>query len=99
MESLEEATAHAGRLFARAFREVEIGPVAPPEPMAEIRAHFRGTLGEDGIGLKALVEELEREVLPRSIRIPHPMYAGLVQSSPLPGAALADACLGALNNN
>ncbi len=99
LESLESATSRAGALFNRAFRQVERGPVQPRETVPEIRRHFAGTLGEEGIGLEGLVTELEEEVFPRSIRIASPMYAGLVQSSPLPGAALAESLIAAINNN
>jgi hypothetical protein len=30
---------------------------------------------------------------------PHPLYLGLVNSSPLPGAVLADLLISSLNNN
>jgi aromatic-L-amino-acid decarboxylase len=98
-DSLEAASAQASALFNRLIRDVELGPVQPPHQMNEIREHFRATLGEEGIGLEALIAELEEEVFPRSIRIANPMYAGLVQSSPLPGAALADSLISAINNN
>ncbi|HZH02674.1 MAG TPA: pyridoxal-dependent decarboxylase, partial [Myxococcaceae bacterium] len=99
LDCLEPATARAAALFNRTFREVEQGPVQPPAIPAEIRQHFAGSLGEEGVGLAGLVAELEEEVFPRSIRIANPMYAGLVQSSPLPGAALADSLISAINNN
>lgn len=38
-------------------------------------------------------------MLPGSMDIPHPLYLGLVNSSPLPGAVLADLLISSLNNN
>lgn len=98
-EALEAASNQARALFVDTIRSAERLPVQPPQPMTEIRRYFQGTLGDDGIGLEALVSELKEEVFPRSIRISNPMYAGLVQSSPLPGAALADSLISAVNNN
>ena len=43
--------------------------------------------------------DVRDRVLPASMGTPHPLYLGLVNSSPLPGAALADLLVSALNNN
>jgi aromatic-L-amino-acid decarboxylase len=101
LDSLDEAAERTSRLVAHLFRVFADGegPVSPAFGVEATRAHFRGTLGEEGVGLARLAAELERDVVPRSLRVPHPMYAGLVNSSPLPGAVLADAVVSALNNN
>jgi glutamate/tyrosine decarboxylase-like PLP-dependent enzyme len=58
-----------------------------------------GRLTEDGVGLVRALEDFESLVLPASMGTPHPLYLGLVNSSPLPGAALADLLISSLNNN
>src|SRR5439155_2678348 len=60
---------------------------------------FAGTLDDDGVGMLAALDEFRERVLPASMGTPHPLYLGLVNSSPLPGAALADLLVSALNNN
>ena len=60
----------------------------------------RHAAGEDfGVGLAQTLEEFERWVLPASMGTPHPLYLGLVNSSPLPAAALGDLLVSSLNNN
>jgi aromatic-L-amino-acid decarboxylase len=46
-----------------------------------------------------MLEEFHDNVLPASMGTPHPLYLGLVNSSPMPGAALADLLVSSLNNN
>jgi glutamate/tyrosine decarboxylase-like PLP-dependent enzyme len=45
------------------------------------------------------LDEFERLILPDCMTTPHPLYLGLVNSSPLPGATLADLLISVLNNN
>ncbi len=96
---LEEAASKAAALFVSIYRELEQRPVAPPGTRAALRATFSGTLVEEGVGLLQALEEFERWVLPGSMGTPHPLYLGLVNSSPLPGAVLADLLISSLNNN
>ncbi|HZI09498.1 MAG TPA: pyridoxal-dependent decarboxylase [Myxococcus sp.] len=96
---LEAAAYRAAELFVQVFRGWESRRVAPAATEAEVRALFRGTLGERGTGMLRAVEDFAGKVLPHSLAIPSPMYAGLVNSSPLAGAALADGLVSALNNN
>lgn len=96
---LEEAVSRAGALFLRIYRELEQRPVAPPITRTALRKQFAATLMEEGVGLARALEDFERWVLPGSMGTPHPLYLGLVNSSPLPGAALADLLISSLNNN
>jgi glutamate/tyrosine decarboxylase-like PLP-dependent enzyme len=98
-EPLEAAAERAAGLFVSIARGLESRPVAPAATRAGLRTRFGGTLGEDGVGLMAVLDEFERLVLPDCMTTPHPLYLGLVNSSPLPGAALADLLISALNNN
>jgi len=97
--SLEEAASKAAALFVSIYRELEKRPVAPPETRAALRETFSGTLVVEGVGLLQALDEFERWVLPGSMGTAHPLYLGLVNSSPLPGAALADLLISSLNNN
>ncbi len=98
-EPLEEAARRAGELFVEIYRGLERRPVAPADDRATLADQFAGTLGDDGVGLLAALDEFRDRVLPASMGTPHPLYLGLVNSSPLPGAALADLLVSALNNN
>jgi len=96
---LEEAASKAAALFVSIYQGLEQRPVAPPKTRAALRATFSGTLVEEGLGLLQALDDFERWVLPGSMGTPHPLYLGLVNSSPLPGAALADLLISSLNNN
>jgi glutamate/tyrosine decarboxylase-like PLP-dependent enzyme len=98
-EPIEEAARRAGELFVAIYRGLEDRPVAPAVDRAALTARFAGTLGDDGVGLLAALDEFRDRVLPASMGTPHPLYLGLVNSSPLPAAALADLLVSALNNN
>src|SRR5262245_22869908 len=98
-EPLEEAARRAGELFVEIYRGLEQRPVAPAVERGALLEQFAGTLGDDGLGLLAALDEFRARVLPASMGTPHPLYLGLVNSSPLPGAALADLLVSALNNN
>jgi aromatic-L-amino-acid/L-tryptophan decarboxylase len=96
---LEEAADKAAALFVSIYRGLEERPVAPPATRAALRARLARTVVEDGVGLKQALEDFEEWILPGSMGTPHPLYLGLVNSSPLPGAALADLLISSLNNN
>src|SRR5262245_45914349 len=98
-EPLEEAARRAGELFVEIYRGLEERPVAPAVERGTLVEQFAGTLGDDGVGLQAALGEFRDRVLPACMGTPHPLYLGLVNSSPLPGAALADLLVSSLNNN
>jgi aromatic-L-amino-acid decarboxylase len=98
-QPLEEAARRAGELFVDIYRGLERRPVAPAVGRGALLEQFAGTLGDDGVGLLAVLDEFRTRVLPASMGTPHPLYLGLVNSSPLPAAALADLLVSALNNN
>src|SRR5262245_52379103 len=98
-EPLEEAARRAAELFVEIYRGLEQRPVAPTVERSVLLEQFAGTLHDDGIGLVAVLEEFRERVLPSCMGTPHPLYLGLVNSSPLPGAALADLLISSLNNN
>lgn len=81
------------------YRDLQGRPVAPSRRYEDLVAQLRGSLGEGGIGVAALVEELREDLLPAAMAIPHPLYMGLVNSSPLPAGILSEAVIAALNNN
>jgi len=96
---LEEAAAKAAAIFVSIYRGLEERPVAPPTNRAALRAMIAGTVVDEGVGLVQALEDFEQWVLPGSMGTPHPLYLGLVNSSPLPGAALGDLLISSLNNN
>lgn len=98
-EGLGRASARAAELFTKIYTELEQRRVDPGVTREQLGELFEGTLGVDGIGLEQTLHEFEAHVLPNSMNTPHPMYLGLVNSSPLPAGPLADLLLSSLNNN
>lgn len=78
---------------------LEERPVAPASDRAEVAKPFEGSLGERGAGLPETLREVREHVLPHAMAVPHPLYLGLLNSSPLTGGIVADSIIGALNNN
>src|SRR5262249_56815873 len=98
-EPLEEAAHRASELFVEIYRGLERRPVAPAVERGAVLEVFAGTLGDVGVGLLAALDEFRDRVLPASLGTPHPLYLGLVNSSPLPAAARADLPASALHNH
>jgi aromatic-L-amino-acid decarboxylase len=98
-EPLEEAAQRAAQLFVEIFAGLEDRPVDPRADREQLMARFRGTLTEEGTGLLRTLDEFRSQVLPASMGTPHPLYLGLVNSSPFPAAALADLLVSSVNNN
>jgi aromatic-L-amino-acid/L-tryptophan decarboxylase len=98
-EPIEAAARRAAELFISMERGLESRRVFPTTSRSVLQQRFAGTLGEEGIGLLRVLDEFERLVLPDCMTTPHPLYLGLVNSSPLPAAALADLFISTLNNN
>src|SRR5947209_18787914 len=98
-EPIEEAARRAGELFADIYRGLEGRPVCPPVDRTTLTDRFAGTLGDDGVGVLTTLDEFRDRVLPSSMGTPHPLYLGLINSSPLPAAALAELLVSAMNNN
>ncbi len=96
---LRSALERAAGLIEEFYATLESRSVEPPLHVDEVRARLAGTLGEEGIGLSAALDEVEQHILPGSLATPHPRYMGLFNSSPLPGGVVADALVSALNNN
>jgi aromatic-L-amino-acid decarboxylase len=98
-EALLRASGRAADLFTEIYAGLEDRRVDPGVTREEMLELFEGSIGEDGVGLDAALEEFARKVLPHSMGTPHPLYLGLVNSSPLPAGPLADLLVSALNNN
>ena len=96
LEGALGAAAHMIRCF---YDGLERRDVAPNIPLSDTVAAFEGTLDEDGVGLDAALRDVETLVMPRAMAIPHPLYLGLINSSPLAGGIVAESIVGALNNN
>jgi aromatic-L-amino-acid decarboxylase len=96
---LARASAEASRLFVEIYEKLETRKVDPGIDFESLVDVFRNTLKSEGVGLVEALRDFREKVLPNSLAIPHPLYLGLVNSSPLPGAALADHLISALNNN
>jgi aromatic-L-amino-acid decarboxylase len=96
---LAAASEEAARLFVDIYENLETRKVDPGIDFKSLTNVFRKSLNSEGVGLLAALREFREQVVPNCLAIPHPLYLGLVNSSPLPGAALADHLISALNNN
>ena len=96
---LETASAEASRLFVEIYDKLETRKVDPGIDFKSLEEVFRESLTCEGVGLLEALRDFRETVVPNCLAIPHPLYLGLVNSSPLPGAALADHLISALNNN
>jgi len=96
---LERASEAAARLFVEIYENIENRKVDPGIDFPSLIESFRNTLQNEGVGLLQALKEFREKIVPNTIAIPHPLYLGLVNSSPLPGAALADHLISALNSN
>jgi aromatic-L-amino-acid/L-tryptophan decarboxylase len=96
---LEAASEEASRLFVEIYEKLETRKVDPGIDFTSLVETFRGSLESEGVGLLEALRDFRERVFPNCLAIPHPLYLGLVNSSPLPGAALADHLISALNNN
>lgn len=85
-------------LIAEYFDEIERRRVAPDVEFPKLLKEFAQSVSDEGIGLAAGVEELS-DVFAASMAMSHPLYLGLVNSSPLPQAVLGDLVVSALDNN
>ena len=98
-EPLERAARRAAELFVEIYSGLEDRRVDPGVDHDELMERFKGTLADEGTGLMETLEEFGSQVLPASMGTAHPLYMGLVNSSPFPAAALADLLVSSLNNN
>jgi glutamate/tyrosine decarboxylase-like PLP-dependent enzyme len=96
---LEKASEQASRLFVEIYEKLETRKVDPGIDFKSFVEVFRESLKDEGVGLLEALRDFKEKVVPNCLAIPHPLYLGLVNSSPLPGAALADHLISALNNN
>lgn len=80
------------------WQQIEARPVAPPAELSAVFEQFEGTLSDTGVGVERVVADIER-VFASSVAMSHPLYLGLVNSSPLPEAALGDLLVSAIDNN
>ncbi len=85
-------------MLADHWRSLPSRRIAPAEDVDQLVARFEDTLPNEGIGLAAMCDELPR-VLANCIAMSHPLYLGLVNSSPLPEAVLGDLVVAAVDNN
>ena len=98
-DHVANAIGRAGSIYRNFMSGLADRPVAPTVDREALRERFRGTIGDDGVGLDQVLDEVEAFVLPNAMSTPHPRYAGLVNSSPLPAAPVADLVVSMLNNN
>lgn len=98
-DALRQAADRAAQLYTEIYAGLEDRRVDPGVTRAQMQALFAKSIGDEGVGLDRTLEEFAEKILPNSMGTPHPLYLGLVNSSPLPAGPLADLLVSALNNN
>lgn len=78
------------------IEERRVFPDVEPRALAKL---FEEELPSEGVPLDAVVDELERKLLPNCTHVGHPGYLGLITPSPTPAAVLGDLLAAALNQN
>jgi len=96
---LEDALVGAAGLLREFYDGLEHRRVSPAESLDRIARAFEGSLGEEGVGLDGALADVRDKVLPHAMAVPHPLYLGLINSSPLAGGIVAESIIGGLNNN
>jgi len=85
--------------IASYLEQVSHGRVMPEAGREAVFAEFANTLGDTGIGLDRVIDEEVPRVIRHSMAMNHPLYLGLVNSSPWPPAALGDLLVSIIDNN
>jgi aromatic-L-amino-acid decarboxylase len=98
-DSFLSAAHRVAEIAADFLARLESRRVDPGTERTELQALLAGSLGDVGVGLEAAIADFETAILPHSMTTPHPMYFGLVNSSPLPAGVLGDLLVSLLNNN
>jgi len=96
---LQQGLVEAGRILRGFYEGLEGRRVRPARPLREIALGLEGSLGEEGVGLAAALADVEERLLPDTMAVPHPLYLGLINSSPMAGGVVAESIIGGLNNN
>src|SRR4030095_4307790 len=78
---------------------IEDRRVFPDATPKEVEKLFDAPLPRDGAPLDALLEEIERKIVPNSTHVGHPGYLGLITPSPAPAGVIGDLWASALNQN
>ena len=82
---LETASEEASRLFVEIYEKLETRKVDPGIDFKSLVELFRESLKDEGVGLLEALRDFREKVVPNCLAIPHPLYLGLVNSSPLTG--------------
>ena len=90
---------HVVDLLAEYLDHIEEWPVFPEVEPAALNRLFDEPLPETGIPSDAVLEELERKLLPYCTHVGHPGYFGLITPSPNLMGILGDFICSALNQN
>lgn len=99
MPELEAGLVQAAAMLHEFYAGLEARRVSAATPSAEIEALFADTLGEEGVGVQAALRDAERWLMPHAMTVPHPLYLGLINSSPMAGGIVAESLIAGLNNN
>ena len=101
-ECLDHAAYQAARAYLDIYEGLEARPIlSGAAERGGLEDFFAGSLPDEGVGVGVaqVLDEFTARIVPGSLGVPHPLYLGLLNCSPLPAAPLADLLVSALNNN
>ncbi|MGH7150695.1 MAG: pyridoxal phosphate-dependent decarboxylase family protein, partial [Planctomycetota bacterium] len=91
--------ARAGEIVAEYLGSLENRGVSPPADPRALTAYFAERIAAEGVGWRKSFEELREVVLPSAMGIPHPLYLGLMNSSPWPAGIFAESLVAGFSQN
>jgi aromatic-L-amino-acid/L-tryptophan decarboxylase len=99
MREFREAGHRIVDQMADLLQDVENRPLFPRVEPRTLHALFDEPIPADPTPLAAVLDELDRKLLPYCAHVNHPGYFGLITPTPLPAGILGDLIASALNQN
>ncbi len=91
--------ARAGEIVAEYLGSLEKRGVSPPADPRALTSFFAERISAEGAGWRKAFEELREVALPTAMGIPHPLYLGLMNSSPWPAGNFAESLVAGFSQN
>lgn len=98
-DEFRQAGHRAVDAIADYLESVSDRPVSPDVDRDLMTDVYSGTISDQGVGIEGAVDEFAERVFDQSLAMSNPLYLGLVNSSPLPAAAIGDLFVSTIDNN
>jgi aromatic-L-amino-acid decarboxylase len=91
--------ARAGEIVAEYLGSLDRRGVSPPADPRALTAFFGERIAAEGVGWRRSFDELRETALATAMGIPHPLYLGLMNSSPWPAGIFAESLVAGFSQN